>query len=222
LSSKIIKVLIVDDHALVRTGIRHMLQTVPGIEVIGEAECGEDAIALCHKQVPHVVLMDVKMPGIGGLGATRKLLHINPSIKVLIVTVCNDDLFPSRLLQAGAYGYLTKGASLQEMVKAIQVIHNNQRYISPDIASQLAIKHLTNTGDCPFDQLSERELQVTLMITNGLKVQEISKKLCLSSKTVNSYRYRIFEKLSIKNDVELTHVAIRHGLIEDIKNIETV
>jgi two-component system, NarL family, invasion response regulator UvrY len=215
MSNKTIKTIIVDDHDLVRTGIKHMLNDVSGIKVVGEASSGEEAIKISRELKPDVVLMDVKMPGIGGLGATRKLIRINPDVKILIVTVCDDDLFPSRLLQAGAFGYLTKGASLKEMIKAIYTIHSGQRYISPEIASQLVIKHLTASSPTPVEQLSERELQVTLMIINGTKVQEIADRLHLSSKTVNSYRYRIFEKLKVKNDVELTHYCIRHGLIED-------
>lgn len=211
-----IKILIADDHEMVRTGFRRMLDDVTGFKVVGEAKNGEEAIRLARDLNPNVVLMDVRMPGIGGLGATPKLINFDPDLKVLIVTVCDDDLFPSRLLQLGASGYLTKGASMEEMVRAIRAVHSGQRYISPDIARQLAIKHLTDTAEDPFETLSERELQVTLMIVNGMKVQEISDKLHLSSKTVNSYRYRIFEKLAVKNDVELTHLAIRHGLLENL------
>jgi two-component system, NarL family, invasion response regulator UvrY len=210
-----IKILIVDDHALVRTGIKYILHDVEGILVIGEASSGEDAIKLTRELNPDVILMDVQMPGIGGLGATRKLLRISPEIKILIVTVCDDDLFPSKLIQAGAFGYITKGSSRKEMIKAIHTIYTGQRYLSPEIASQLAMKHLTDEKKKPLELLSERELQISMMITNGIKVPQISKKLCLSNKTVNSYRYRIFEKLKINSDVELTHFAIRNGLVED-------
>jgi len=108
---------------------------------------------------------------------------------------------------------------MEEMIRAIRAVHSGQRYISPEIASQLAIKHLTDKGDSPFESLSERELQVALMIINAIKVPEIAKKLFVSAKTVNSYRYRIFEKMSIENDVELTLMAIRYGLLEDVENI---
>lgn len=211
--------MLVDDHDLVRTGIKRILDDVAGIKVIAEARSGEEAVKIGRKLKPHVVLMDVKMPGIGGFEATRKLLRIDPDIKVLIVTICNNDLYPARLLQVGAAGYLTKGATMDEMVQAIRAVHAGQRYISPEIASRLAFKHVTDTEESPFESLSERELQVMLMITMGMKVQEIADKLCLSPKTVNSYRYRIFEKLKIKNDVELTLLALRHGLVEseDVK-----
>lgn len=207
--------MIVDDHDLVRTGIARMLADVEGIEVVGEAASGEEALKKARELEPHVVLMDVKMPGIGGLEATRKLRRTNPDIKVIAVTVCEEEPFPSRLLQAGASGYLTKGAALDEMVKAIRVVKAGQRYISPDIAQQLALKQFQTDGSgSPFDELSERELQIAMMIVNCHKVQEISDKLFLSPKTVNSYRYRVFEKLGITSDVELTLLAVRHGMLD--------
>jgi two-component system invasion response regulator UvrY len=214
---KLIKVFVVDDQNLIRTGIKKLLGDVPGIKVVGEAADGETAIKSLKELEPDVVLMDIKMPGMNGLEATKKILRTHSDLKIIALTICDDDLFPSRLLQAGAYGYLTKGASVPEMVKAIRSVHAGQRYISPEIASQLALKHITDRGETPFDLLSERELQVSLMIVNGHKVQEISDKLCLSPKTVNSYRYRIFEKLNIKSDVELTHLAYRHNILEQVR-----
>ena len=166
---------------------------------------------------PDVVLMDIKMRGIDGLEATKKLIRFDPDIKVLVVTVCDDDLFPAKLMQAGASGYITKDASMDEMVKAIRVVHSGQRYISPAIAQQLAFKHVTDKDESPFSTLSERELQVMMMITQGCKAQEISKKLNLSPKTVNSYRYHIFEKLGVKSDVGLTLLATRHDLVDSTK-----
>ena len=209
-----INVMLVDDHDLVRTGIKLMLDDVSGVKVVAEASSGEEAVKLGRDLKPHVVLMDVKMPGIGGFEATRKLIRIDPDVKVLVVSTCENDVYPSRLLQVGAAGYLTKGSSMDEMVKAIRAVNAGQRYISPEIASRLAFKHVSDKDDSPFETLSERELQVMLMITKGMKVQDIAEKLHLSPKTVNSYRYRIFEKLNVKNDVELTLLAIRHGLIE--------
>ena len=210
-----IKIFIVDDHDLVRTGISRMLADVTGIKVVGEAASGEDALRLIRDVHPDVVLMDAKMPGIGGLEATRKLLRQNADVRVIAVTACGEEPFPSRFLQAGASGYLTKGAALDEMVKAIRLVHSGQRYISPDIAQQLALKPFRRESEAsPFDQLSERELQIAMMIVNCQKVQEISDKLFLSPKTVNSYRYRVFEKLGINSDVELTLLAVRHGMLD--------
>ncbi|MDR3478700.1 MAG: UvrY/SirA/GacA family response regulator transcription factor [Gammaproteobacteria bacterium] len=209
-----IRVLLVDDHELVRIGIRRLLQDVTGIKVVGEVSTGEEAIRLAKEINLDVVLMDVQMPGIGGLEATRKMTRHDSDIKILALTVCDDEPYPSRLLQAGAAGYITKGCDPEEMIRAIRIVHSGQRYISSEIAQQLALKRFTKPEESPLDVLSERELQIMLMITSGQKVQDISDKLCLSPKTVNSYRYRIFEKLSIQNDVELTLLAIRLGLVE--------
>ena len=208
-----IRVLVVDDHDLVRTGITRMLADIDGLQVVGEADSGESALKLARELKPDVVLMDVKMPGIGGLEATRKLLRSHPDTKVVAVTVCEEDPFPTRLQQAGAAGYLTKGAGLDEMVQAIRMAFAGQRYISPQIAQQLALKSFQPQGS-PFDALSEREIQIALMIVGCQKVQIISDKLCLSPKTVNTYRYRIFEKLSVTSDVELTLLAVRHGMVD--------
>jgi two-component system, NarL family, invasion response regulator UvrY len=210
----LITILLVDDHELVRAGVRSLLESVDGMKVVGEASSGEEAVKIAREKLPKVVLMDVKMPGIGGLEATRKLLRVDPDIKVIALTVCGEEPFPSKLLQAGAAGYLTKGSGLDEMVKAIHAVNLGKRYISPEVAHQLALKHLSDKQASPFDSLSERELQVMLMITSGMKVQEISDKLCLSPKTVNSYRYRLFDKLTVHSDVELTHLAIRHGILD--------
>ncbi len=210
-----IKVFIVDDHDLVRTGISRMLADVTGIKVVGEACSGEDALQAVRDVAIDVILMDAKMPGIGGLEATRKILRQDPNIRVIAVTAFGEEPFPSRFLQAGASGYLTKGTALDEMVKAIRLVHSGQRFISQEIAQQLALKPFSSDGQSsPFDHLSERELQVVMMIVNCQKVQEISDKLFLSPKTVNSYRYRVFEKLGINSDVELTLLAIRHGMLD--------
>ncbi|MBU2705167.1 UvrY/SirA/GacA family response regulator transcription factor [Zooshikella marina] len=210
-----IKILVADDHDLVRTGITRMLQDVNELEVVGEARSGEEAVDMARRLAPDVVLMDVKMPGIGGLEATRKITRSNPNVKIIAVTVCDDEPFPSRLLQAGASGYVTKGAILDEMVTAIRMAHQGKRYISPDIAQQLALKQFDQEGkQSPFDSLSEREIQIAMMIVNCHKVQAISDKLCLSPKTVNSYRYRIFDKLNISSDVELTLLAVKHGMLD--------
>ena len=205
----------VGDHDLVRTGITRMLADIDGLQVVGEADSGEEALKKARELKPDVVLMDIKMPGIGGLEATRKLLRSHPDMKVIAVTACEDDPFPTRLLQAGAAGYLTKGAALEEMVRAIRLVFAGQRFISPQIAQQLALKPFqTQNKGSPFDLLSEREIQIAMMIADCQKVQTISDKLCLSPKTVNTYRYRIFEKLSITSDVELALLAVRHGMVD--------
>ena len=209
--------MIVDDHELIRSGISRLLADNNKITVVGEAESGEEGVAKARELRPDVVLMDANMPGIGGLEATRRLIRFDPDIKVIAVTVHGDEPYPTRFMQAGAAGYVTKGADINEMVVAIRQVASGKRYLAPDIAQQMALKALNPDEGSPFDGLSEREMQVMFMITKGQKVQDISEQLFLSPKTVNSYRYRLFEKLNIENDVELTHMAIRYGVIETEK-----
>ncbi|MFZ1872329.1 UvrY/SirA/GacA family response regulator transcription factor [Serratia sp. D1N4] len=213
-----ISVLLVDDHELVRAGIRRILEDIKGIKVVGEAQCGEDAVKWCRSNSADIVLMDMNMPGIGGLEATRKIVRYAPDIKVIMLTIHTENPLPAKVMQAGAAGYLSKGAAPQEVVNAIRSVHAGQRYIASDIAQQMALSQLEPQAENPFSMLSERELQIMLMITKGKKVNEISEQLNLSPKTVNSYRYRMFSKLNISGDVELTHLAIRHGLF----NAETL
>jgi two-component system invasion response regulator UvrY len=211
----VIKVLLVDDHDLVRTGVKRLLEDAGDIKVVGEAGSGEDALRIAKDAKPNVVLMDANMPGMGGLEATKRLLRQIPEIKIIALTVHGDEPFPSKFLQAGAHGYLTKGADVQEMVRAIRQVNVGRRYIAADVAQQMALRQVQNDGEeNPFESLSERETQVMLMVTQGIKVQEIADKLCLSPKTVNSYRYRLFDKLKVTSDVELTHLAIRHGVVQ--------
>ena len=157
--------------------------------------------------------MDMNMPGIGGLEATRKILRFNPDAKIIVLTIHTEEPFPTKVMQAGAAGYLTKNAPPVEMVQAIRQVACGQRYLSPEIAQQMALNKF-KTEDNPFDDLSERELQIMMMITSGQKVSDISESLNLSPKTVNSYRYRLFQKLNIGGDVELTRLAIRYGMLD--------
>ncbi|XID75104.1 response regulator [Alkanindiges sp. WGS2144] len=209
-----IKVLVVDDHELVRTGICRMLADTPDISVIGQAESGEMAIDMARREHPDVVLLDVNMPGIGGVETTRRLIQSVPGVKVLAVSGLAEEPYPSLLLKAGAKGYITKGAPLAEMVRAIKKVMQGGKYFSADIAEQIASSYLSEQQQSPFDLLSEREMQVALMVVNCISAQEIADRLFVSVKTVNTYRYRIFEKLDVDSDVKLTHLAIRYGLIK--------
>ncbi|ENY71746.1 UvrY/SirA/GacA family response regulator transcription factor [Aeromonas diversa] len=209
-----INVFLVDDHELVRTGIRRILEDVRGIKVVGEAQSGEAAVTYCRQSHPDVILMDMNMPGIGGLEATRKILRICPDVRIIVLTIHSENPFPTKVMQAGAAGYLTKGAAPEEMIQAIRLVHSGQRYLSPEIAQQMALSQFASGDENPFKSLSERELQIMMMITKGQKVNEISEQLNLSPKTVNSYRYRLFSKLGINGDVELTHLAIRYGMLD--------
>lgn len=209
-----ISVLVVDDHELVRTGICRMLEDHDEIKVIGQAESGEDAIQLTRQYQPDVVLLDVNMPGIGGVETTRRILQSVPNTHILAVSGLAEEPYPSLLLKAGAKGYITKGAPLAEMVRAIKKVIQGGKYFSADIAEQLASSYLSDTPQSLFDALSEREMQVAMMVVNCISAQEIADKLFVSVKTVNTYRYRIFEKLNVDSDVKLTHLAMRYGLIK--------
>ena len=209
-----IKVLLVDDHDLVRTGIRRLLDDIQGLEVIGEAETGEQAIEFVNKELPDVVLMDINMPGIGGLEATRRLAAKHKHLKIIVVTVHDTEPFPQQLFKAGAEGYLTKGCRVDEITHAIKEVFYGRRYISMDIAQKIAM-NIHSDGETPFDSLSQREMQVLQMFMQGLKGQAISEQLSLSPKTVSTYRYRLLDKLQVKNDVELTRMAMKYNFISD-------
>ncbi len=211
---RLIKVLIVDDHALVRMGIRRLLEDLPDVDVVADAESGEQALTLVKSHKPDVVLLDMKMPGIDGWEVTRRLKKSNPQVKVIAVTAVCAEPMPTRVLQLGAMGYLTKESGAEEMAAAIRKVAKGEKYLSAEIAQKMAINSLEAVQDSPFDLLSEREMQVMLMITSGMTEQDIADRLFLSSKTINGYRYRMFDKLGIKNDVELTFLAMKHRVIE--------
>jgi DNA-binding NarL/FixJ family response regulator len=207
----LIKVLVVDDHELIRAGIARMLLDDGNIEVVGEASSGEQALDMLKVCCPDVVLMDLKMPGIGGLEATRRIKRKCEETQIVVVTACIDDPYPAHVMESGASAYISKNSHISEIIRAIKSVYRGERYISSDIAQMMA---LNKSKDSMFDSLSERELQIAMMIMDCQKVQNISDKLCLSPKTVNSYRYRIFEKLNINSDVELTLLAVRNGLLD--------
>jgi len=208
-----IQILLVDHQELVRVGMQRLLDEVPQLCVVGEASSGEEAVQLSRTLKPDVVLMDVQVQGIGGLEATRRILRRDPDIRILVVTPQTSEPFPAQLLDAGASGYLTKNCGIEEIADAVKTVSRGERYISADIARQMALSMLPGREQSPFDRLSQRELQVLLMVAQGQNVHEISEHLCLSSKTVSTYRYRLFEKLGVDNDVALTRLAIRYGIV---------
>jgi two-component system invasion response regulator UvrY len=210
-----INVMLVDDHDLVRKGIRRLLDDTSGIKVIAEAPDGEQAIRQIRQKRPDVILMDISMPGIGGLEATRKITRMSPDMKVIAVSIHDDDPFPARLLEAGAAGYITKGCDVNEIIEAIQSVYAGNQYLTPNVAQKLALSLVNKHGKSLMDELTQREIQVMLMVVRGDSNREISEQLCLSQKTTSTYRGRLFEKLGVDNDVELTRFAIRYGLIKE-------
>jgi two-component system invasion response regulator UvrY len=209
-----ISILLTDDHELVRTGIRRLLEDTKQVQIVGEAECGEDSLQMAQSLKPDVILMDVNMPGIGGVEACRRILQRNPKQKIIVLTVHNEQTFPKRLLEIGAKGYLTKECGVDEMINAIKQVNAGGSYIATSIAQQLALSLLPGNESNPIDKLSRREFQVMLMISQGLTNLEISDKLCLSPKTISTYRLRLLEKLDAQNEVDLIRIAVAQGMVE--------
>ena len=209
-----ISVLLTDDHALVRSGIKRLLEDSKQVRIIGEAESGEEGVKLAQQLEPDVILMDVNMPGIGGVEACRRILQRNPRQKIIVLTIHNEQTFPKRMLEIGARGYLTKECGVDEMISAIVQVHRGGAYITPSIAQQLALSLLPGNEHNPIDRLSRREFQVMLMISHGLTNAEISDKLCLSPKTVSTYRLRLLDKLGAQNEVDLIKIAVEQGMVE--------
>lgn len=209
-----IKVLLADDHDLVRTGLRRIIDDQVDMQVVAEAATGEDALKLARVGAPDVVLMDLNMPGMGGMEAARLLLKVNPLVKILGVSVHLEGAYPRRFLAAGCHGYLNKGCSAEELVAAIRTVAQGHRYLSHDVAQTLAMAHVDARGQRSLETLSNREIQVLRLLAQGNTVHEIAASLHLNVKTVYTYRHRLQEKLGARSPVELTHVALRQGLID--------
>jgi two-component system invasion response regulator UvrY len=210
-----IRVMIVDDHGIVRTGLRNVLDEVSGMQVIAEACTGEEAIDLARRVKPDIVLMDISMPGISGLEATRRITTSFPAIRVIALTVHEEMPFPTTLLEAGASGYITKGSDVAEVINAINSVHRGQQYLTRDVAERVAFTSLKNRRRTPLERLSDREMEVMMMIIQGIRNKDIATSLCLSPKTTSTLRYRLCEKLGVCNDVELTRYAIRYGILKE-------
>jgi two-component system invasion response regulator UvrY len=207
-----IRIVMVDDHALVRAGLRMIVEKQPDIEVVGEADDGETGLQMIRKLKPDVALVDLHMPGVNGVEVTERVRRAKLATRVVILTMASDAPFPTRLLGAGASGYLTKGCPADELVKAIRQIADGKRYLSADVAQQLALGKVLGNTASPFEDLSTRELEVAMMLAQGLTAKEIGERLKLSDKTVATYKYRLFDKLEIDNVVALAHLALAHGL----------
>lgn len=207
-----IRVALVDDHALFRHGIRSLLREERGIEVVAEGESGEDAVRIAREQEPHVLLLDLDMPGMSGLEATRQVLASGARTRVLILTMHSEDPFPRRLLESGALGYLSKGCPAAELVTAIQRVAMGRRYLQAELAQEMALSGRAQDAS-PFASLSRRELDITLSLIRGLSPKTISRQTGLSVKTVSTYKLRMYDKLAIKSLAELARLGILHGLL---------
>lgn len=206
-----IRVFLVDDHALVRTGMKLILGNEVDIEIIGEADTGETALPLIRKLKPDVVLCDLHLPGVSGLEVTERVVKGDYGARVIIVSVLEDGPMPRRLLQAGASGYVGKGGDAAELLRAVRDVAHGKRYLASGIAQNLALSGIEGS-DSPFDALSPREMEISLMLTQGLRQEDIARRLSLSPKTVNTHKTRLFEKLGIQDSIALARLAGQHGL----------
>ena len=211
----LLNALVVDDHDVVRMGLCSLMEQVPGVKVIGQGANGEDALVMARELRPDIVLMDLRMPGMGGIEATQRLLVSNPGLKVIVVTVVDDEIRPAHLLKAGAVGYITKRTDREEMQRALHTILEGSVYISPEIAQRLLASSLKPaSAGSSFVVLSQRELQIAQMISSGHRAGDIAAVLNISPKTINTYKYRIFDKVGVRNDVELALAAVKAGLVD--------
>ena len=208
-----IRVFIVDDHALVRTGMRMILSAQTDIEVLGEAESGEEALPLVRRLKPDVVLCDLHLPGVSGLEVTERIVRCDYGTRVIVVSVLEDGPLPKRLLEAGASGYVGKGGDAQELLRAVRDVARGKRYLANNIAQNLALSGIGGDGS-PFDALSPREMEVALLLTRGLRQEDIARRLSLSAKTVNTHKTRLFDKLEIRDSIALARLATQFGLAD--------
>jgi two-component system invasion response regulator UvrY len=207
-----IRVFMVDDHALVRAGMRMILSGETDIEVVGEAESGESALPLIRKLKPDVVLCDLHLPGVSGLEVTERVVK-GRHAKVIVVSVLEDGPMPRKLIEAGASGYVGKGGDSAELLRAVRDVARGKRYLASGIAQKLALAGLIGGGS-PFDELSPRELEIAMLLVQGLRQEEIAKKLSLSPKTVNTHKSRLFQKLQIDDNIALARLASQYGLVD--------
>jgi two-component system invasion response regulator UvrY len=209
-----IQVLLVDDHAVVRTGFRLLLQAQADIRVTAEAQSGEAACQLYAELSPDVVVMDLGMPGMGGLEAVRRIRARNADARILALSAHDDPMHARRALREGALGFLSKRSAPETLIEAIATVAAGRRYIDPNLAQKLALAEIEGASRSPIEQLSEREFEVFIRLAGGATVQKIADDLKLSASTIGTHLYNIKQKLGVVNQSELTLLAIRHGLIE--------
>jgi two-component system invasion response regulator UvrY len=208
-----ISVLLVDDHAVVRTGFRLLLESTPDVRVIAEADCGEAACRRFDETTPDIVVLDLSMPGIGGLETLRRIRARNQSAKMLALSAHDDVMHARRALRQGALGFLSKRTAPETLLEAVRTVAAGQRYIDPRLAQEIALADVDGAAS-PVELLSEREFEVFMRLANGSAVQRIATELNLSASTVGTHLYNIKQKLQVSNQAELTLVALRAGLIE--------
>ena len=206
-----ISVFLLDDHSLVRFGYRLILQQHLDMQVVGESDSGEEGLHKIRTLKPDVVLCDLHMPGLSGLEITERLSRAGSTSKVIIVSVQQDGPMPKRLLDAGASGYLGKACEADELLRAIRDVARGKRYLANDLAQKMA---LCKQVESPFEMLTAREIEISLLFCQGWRAEDMAKKLCISSKTIATHKYRILDKLKIHDTIALARLAALHGITE--------
>ena len=209
-----IKILIADDHAIVREGLKQIVGETSDMLVAGEASNGQQVFELVRKGDWDVVLLDIAMPGRGGMDTLKELKIEKPELPVLVLSMYPEEQYAVRALKAGAAGYLTKESAPEELISAIRKVSDGGKYVSPSLAEKLAIHLERDKEKAVHEILSDREYQVMLMIASGMSVKEIADKLSLSVKTISTNRMRIMNKMGTKNNAEIIHYAIKQGLVD--------
>lgn len=210
--NELMRILLVDDHAVVRAGFRTLLENQSDLRVVAEAESGEHACRQFIEHEPDIVIMDLSLPGIGGLEAIRRIVSRRHDARILVFSMHEDTIFVEQALQAGARGYIGKSSAAMVLVEAVRQVAGGNIYIDPDIAQRLAVQK-TKGDDSPFEALSTREFEIFCLLAEGLSVNEVSNRLSLSYKTVANYATQIKSKLEVNTPAELARLAIRHGLV---------
>jgi two-component system invasion response regulator UvrY len=211
--SHTIKVMLVDDHAVVRAGYQMLLKNSPELEVIAEADSGEEAYRLHSVHNPEVIVMDLSLPGISGLETIKRIHARDSKTKILVFSMHEEVIFVEQSLQAGASGYITKSSDPQLLVEAIKKLSNGEKYIDPELAQQLAIEK-SRGQDTPLSDFSTREFEIFCMLAEGLNTSEIAKRLSLSYKTVANYSTQIKTKLDVATVADIARIAIRYNIIQ--------
>lgn len=207
-----IRVFVLDDHVMVRTGMCMILGTQPEVEIVGQADSGEGALPLLRRLRPEVLVCDVHLPGISGLEVTERVVRGAYGTRVIVVSAQHDGPLPRRALEAGASAYVGKGHDVSELLRAVHDVALGKRYLASGIAQQIALAGIDGHAGSPFDALSPRELEVALLLTQGLRQEDIARRLSLSAKTINTHKARLFEKLGIRDSIALARLASLHGM----------
>ena len=213
-----IRVFMVDDHALVRTGLRMILAGEADIEIVGAADSGEDALPRIRQLKPDVVLCDLHLPGVSGLEVTERIVRGDYGSRVIVVSVLEDGPMPKRLIEAGASGYVGKGGDASELVRAVRTVASGKRYLASTIAQNMALSGLDGE-DSPFDALTAREMEIAMLLIQGLRQEQIAQRLSLSAKTINTHKTRLFDKLQITDMIALARMASQYGVIDPAQTL---